>query len=291
MTVQWILPQGQNADWWGPGVKINIASSFNPAPNGPFTIELKWTFGPGETPWFNLQPAPIDVPAYAYQVLYLANGSPQTLAAPYTVPVGASTTLEATFRDKDGVQLDKGTLTRPWNPTANEHADILQMLNQTVATGGFTATDRAEAETTQMAVQANFPRQIGTIGDLVVGLGDLVEHIGTQLVVPDSEILISGRGSLERPSGPIAINAYGLTWRFAHLLPGLGYRDGAVATFYDRILQLVRVDVDRASNEYLGEVFDIRTEGGRIVWGFGIPRRLLFDVLPGCVVGVRWLLL
>ena len=46
-------------------MRINIASSFNPAPNGPFTIELKWTFGPTETPWFNLQPAPIDVPAYA----------------------------------------------------------------------------------------------------------------------------------------------------------------------------------------------------------------------------------
>jgi len=157
--------------------------------------------------------------------------------------------------------------------------------------GGFTANDRAEAEVTQAAVQMEFPRQIGALPDLILGLGDLVEHIGVQLVVPGEEILISGRGSLERPGGPIAINAYGLTWRFATLTPGLGFRDGAVATFYDRILQLVRVDVDRDSNEYLGEVFDIRTEGGRIVWGFGIPRRLLYDVLPGCVVGVRWLLL
>lgn len=291
MTVQWITPQGQVTDWWGPGVNINIASSFNPAPNGPFTLNLKWIYGPGETLWFQHEPIPIEVPAYGYQVLYQGNGSPQTLAAPYTLPPATSTTLEATFLDKDGTQLDKGTLTRPWNPTANEHADMLQMLNQTVARGGFTVTDRETIQTTEMATQASFPRQIAGLPDLVLGLGDLVEHIGVQLVVPGEEILISGRGSLERPGGPIAINAYGMTWRFVTLPPGLGFRDGAVATFYDRILQLVRVDVDRASNEYLGEVFDIRTEGGRIVWGFGIPRRLLYDVLPGCVVGVRWLLL
>jgi len=289
MPISWATPiPGERI---GPGYPLIVTTGVI----GPIPVTAQWTFFifdalSGEDVVYGFS-TPVQSNQHQLSVIIDDPALGEYTQQGYRANVQADTDVRVVVTLANNSQvIDTDTQTLKWDPTGRLFADpALQ------ATGGgqgsFTPTDRQTIETTEMAVQADFPRQIGALPDLLLGLGDLVDHIGVQLVVPGTEILISGRGSLDRPAGPIAINAYGLTWRFAELLPGLGYRDGAVATFYDRILQLVRVDVDRDSNEYLGEVFDIRTEGGRIVWGFGIPRRLLYDVLPGCVVGVRWLLL
>jgi hypothetical protein len=289
MPLTWTIPRTDAL--FGPGYQLSVQSSLI----GPFPTTYQWRVQVYSTDGLEAQLIDQSLSAFsAQQTLTMVLADPTILqqdqrGSPVNVTPSSTVRLIVDLINEVGQRIDGDTRNVKWDPTGRLFVFTEDFAQGT--TGGFNANDRAEAETTQMAVQANFPTQIGAVGDLVLGLGDLVEHIGVQLVVPSDEILISGRGSLERPSGPISINAYGLTWRFVTLPAGLGFRDGAVATFYDRVLQLVRVDVDRASNEYLGEVFDIRTEGGRIVWGFGIPRRLLYDVLPGCVVGVRWLLL
>jgi hypothetical protein len=70
-----------------------------------------------------------------------------------------------------------------------------------------------------------------------------------------------------------------------------GRRDGVVVEYLDRVAQLGVVQHDAGGAEFLAELMDLRTEGGRIVWGLTLPSRVLYDVTPFCRVRFCWLLL
>lgn len=275
---------------WGPGVGFPFESNVP----GPQILPLHIHFELRETEtekliWTYDYDDSLQAAARGFiRIFYNIDNQPVPVPTSQSTIDGKQAHMSVVVRDDRQVIIDQGERTLPWSNTA-AITNELRALPQ--VSGGFTATDRSEAAQTQAAVQAAFPTQIGGLPDLVLGLGDLFERIGANLIVPAECSDRTGRGSLARPGGALNVNAYGLTWQFTSIPAAFGRRDGAVAVYHERILQLVRVDKDRAGNAYLGESFDIHTEGGRIVWGLGIPDQLLYDVTPGCVVQICWLLL
>jgi hypothetical protein len=102
----------------------------------------------------------------------------------------------------------------------------------------------------------------------------------------------TGRGALQRVSGPIPVDSYGLRWHFVSVPVDFGKRDGAVVEYIERILQLVKVNRDTNGNVYVEEVVDVFWDGGTMSWTWNnLPYEILYDVTPGCTVELCWLLL
>jgi len=280
---------------FGPGVSLSISEN---AP-GPFPPEDIWrielyggpTFeqlervaqfpfvpGPLTFEWLN-QSAFFDVVYTGGETGRLTTGSSVRIIARHQNAAGTDVGFDsATFVWQEGVGLG-------WQEKTTQ-----DLVGGGTGGGGFTAEDRTTIEATEQQTLSEFPANAGGAADLILGIGEQIEKIGQWLIVPTDCQSLTGRGELTRPAGALNIDAYGLTWFFDSIPAGFGRRDGAVEEWHERILQLVRIDADRGNNEYLSEVFDIRTEGGRIVWGLGLPRRILYDITPGCVVRLCWLI-
>lgn len=280
---------------FGPGVSISITES-DP---GPFPDTDVWRIELYSGPVFETLERTASLPFVpgSFNFEWLNQSAFFDIA--YTggesgrLTTGSSVRIVARHQNSVGLVLGQDSATFVWQSDVGigwQNATTQELIGGSAGGGGFTAEDRTTIEATEQQTLSSFPSN--TIGgaDLILGLGDLVSHIGTQLIVPTDCQSLTGRGSLSRPRPGLDINAYGLTWFFDFIPPGFGRRDGAVEEWHERILQLVRVDTDRGNNDYLGEVFDIHTEGGRIVWGFGIPKQILYDVTPGCIVRLCWLI-
>jgi hypothetical protein len=281
---------------FGPGVSLTIAeTSLGPFPDtdtwridlfsGPTfeTLErvatIPFVRGPLGFEWLNTNSF-FDIGYSGGESGRLVTGSSVRIVARHQNAAGVDVGFDsATFVWQEGVGLG-------WQEYTTQ-----TLTGGGTGGGGFTAEDRTTIEATEQQTLSAFPSNTPGVVDLVLGLGDLVDHIGVSLIVPTDCADRTGRGSLVRPGGALQVNAYGLTWSFVTIPPGFGKRDGALEVFHERILQLVRIDSDRGGNDYLGEVFDIHTDGGRIVWGLGIPKQILFDVTPGCVVRICWLII
>jgi hypothetical protein len=207
---------------------------------------------------------------------------------------GSSVRIVARHQNSVGAVIGQDSATFVWQTDVGigwQNATTQELVGGSGGTGGFTAEDRTTIEATEQQTLAEFPSNTPGLPSLISGIGELIEHIGPNLIVPVECADRTGRGSLVRPGGALNVNAYGLTWSFTFIPPGFGRRDGALEVWHERILQLVRIDSDRGGNDYLGDVFDIHTDGGRLVWGFGIPKQILYDVTPGCIVRICWLIL
>lgn len=172
------------------------------------------------------------------------------------------------------------------------------LLGQQASTQGFTSTDRAQLQETNELTQAvNFQTQVALpfsdgVGDLVVGLGQFLSAPINQLLHLDpSTLLLSGRGSLERPTGAGRVAAYGAFYGFDTLPEFFGLRDGVPPMMAQRIAQFSVVRRDGSGQQYFATIEDVRADGQELIWGGPSPDRIDYDITPGCVVSWRWLLL
>lgn len=156
--------------------------------------------------------------------------------------------------------------------------------------GGFTQADRDVAQTTLNATVSRL--------ELTTGLGELADvALSAQfgcppgpLLVPALHGLLTGSGVIDRPAGGAGVYAYGFTFRFEVLPPGLSVIDGRALEFPERMAQFLVVKVDAAGNEYVSDRYEFHHDQERVCWGIPFPKRIEYSVLPGVSMRFFWLL-
>lgn len=280
---------------FGPGVSLSISET---GP-GPFPDTDRWRVELFSGPTFETLERTADFPFVPGSLTFEWLNQSAFFDISYTggesgrLTTGSSVRIVARHQNAAGVDVGFDSATFVWQTDVGigwQNKTTQDLVGGSGGTGGFTAEDRTTIEATEQQTLSTFPANVGGAANLILSVGEQIEKIGQWLIVPTDCRSLTGRGELTRPAGLLNIDAYGLTWFFDFVPPAFGRRDGAVEEWHERILQLVRVDADRGNNEYLSEVHDIFTEGGRIVWGLGLPRRILYDVTPPCVVRLCWLI-
>jgi len=188
--------------------------------------------------------------------------------------------------------VDSGSVSAKWQPTLGlgTQAEILSTVTGT-GTGGFTETDRNELQATHANTDQEFPVTELSTGDLVVTIASAIITPPPAFLIKKDAVVIFGRGELERPQFGRIVNAYGATWSFITVPEGFGRTFGAVTQYQPRMLQLAVVRKDFGNDEFVAELGDFNTEGQYFIWGLPFPSRIMYDVAPGVVVELRWLVI
>lgn len=206
---------------------------------------------------------------------------------PHFPPEGTAVTVRARLVSDSFTVEDEGERTDlEWTTQGNF---VRQYLTEQNDPGALTPTQAAQLAAVGPAVTQDF-----TLGGVVsppVSLISLVAHPPIQFisVVGDPEV-ITGRGELTHPFGPIAVAAFGVQVTFFTIPAGFGYRDGAIREYQERIVQLAALQaLANGTTEVLAELVDFNYEGIIWLWRDPFPTRLLYDVTPGCAVVIRWM--
>ena len=173
----------------------------------------------------------------------------------------------------------------PWNAT-----DAVWQLPTNVS-GGFSTTDREVLLSTNAAVISSFAVSDSPNAVRNIPIGELLPGPPANVLIKTAPILISGSGSLLRPAGGPAVNAYGATWSWFTVPQFFGRKPGAAIEYEARMLQVVVVREDAGSDLYMAQLQDSSVEGSYYLWGVPIPSRIDYNVAPGVEVAWQWLIL
>jgi len=177
-----------------------------------------------------------------------------------------------------------------WRPEPWGTAYV-QSLQTSTTTGGYTEADRKETADIKKAVFAPLPL-IGAIPSIAqVALGALVECPPSNQLVRTDPLLLTGRGTLTRPFGPIPVSAYGFTFRFEVVPAGLSVIDGVSLEYPERMAQFLAIKHDRDGLEYVSDRYSFHHDQERVCWGIPFPIRLEYSILPGVTLRFWWLLM
>jgi len=161
----------------------------------------------------------------------------------------------------------------------------------TAQASGYTEADRQEQAEIKKAVFAPLPLA-GAIGAAAqIALSSLVECPPADHLVRTDPQLLSGSGTLTRPFGPIPVSAYGFTFRFEVVPPGLSVMDGRSLEFPERMAQFLAIKHDKDGLEYVSDRYDFHWDQERVCWGIPFPIRLEYWILPGVTLRFWWLLM
>jgi hypothetical protein len=178
-----------------------------------------------------------------------------------------------------------------WRPDPAGTAYVQSLAPSSPIQGGFTEADRTVLQQTSEAVYSGLPLTTTQGGVLQVGLDAILKGPPIDLLAESEAFLLSGRGSINRPSGSAGVYAYGCRWRIETAPAGLGKLDGQVVQYEQRILQLVLVKARLGGGEYAAQVDNSHLASGEMQWSIPFPVRVDYDVLPGVVIRFVWLLL
>ena len=200
---------------------------------------------------------------------------------------GSDARLSVSLHDPAGVVLDQTTV----NVKMDALTGLQWIRGQAGSVqGGFTAADRAQLEEVHMASFSALPLT-NAIGDLVdVALSSQFTCPPGPLLVPALHGLLTGAGTVTRPSGSTGVYAYGFTFRFEVVPPGLSVIDGRALEYPERMAQFLVIKVDSAGNEYVSDRYDFHHDQERVCWGIPFPKRIEYSVLPGVSMRFFWLL-
>lgn len=167
----------------------------------------------------------------------------------------------------------------------------LRVASNATSTVGFTDTDRELVTQTAAAVQVPLP--ISTLAGAVArtALGAFVQSAPLGLLSRQECRVITGRGSLTRPSPGFNVNALGCAWDFVAVPTYFGRKPGALLEFEQRIVQFKIVGRDFSGNDHVTQLIDATSDNQILTWGLQSPERIEYDVAPGCQVQFCWLLL
>ena len=101
----------------------------------------------------------------------------------------------------------------------------------------------------------------------------------------------TGSGSLTRPSGPIGVDAFGITWDFFTVPAGFGSTPGNPTRYENEMLQLGVVHQDLGTHQYYSEYHSFDAEGLYLVFANLAPTQIDYNIAPGVVVSFFWLVL
>jgi|SoiMethySBSTD1v2_1073268.scaffolds.fasta_scaffold147591_3 hypothetical protein len=158
------------------------------------------------------------------------------------------------------------------------------------ASGSFTAADRAQLQATNNAVISTLPLNVSGNPLVDLGVDALQSGPPIELLGVSNDFIISGRGSIDRPSGSTGIYAYGCRWTLETAPLGLGKIEGVVNEYEQRIVQFALIKGSAGGFEYIDQLVNDHMGGGQMNWGIPFPKRLEYAILPFCTLRFRWLL-
>lgn len=194
------------------------------------------------------------------------------------------------LKDPLGAVIDQGSQTITYDTQTGLPFLLTRVASGTV-TGGFTEADRVQLGAIEQASYSALPLTAPIPGVVQIGLDAILKGPPVDLLAESEAFLISGRGTINRPSGATGVYAYGCRWRIESAPAGLGKLDGQVVQYEQRIIQLVLVKERLGGGQYASQVEDSHLASGEMQWSIPFPVRLDFDVLPGVVIRFVWLLL
>jgi len=101
---------------------------------------------------------------------------------------------------------------------------------------------------------------------------------------------ISGSGTLTRPRGPIAVDAFGIQASVFSAPAGWGFIDGDPNIYIHRYGQFAVKHTLLDGGDVYSEITDLYYDGQLFVWQSALPTALHYYVEPGFVLTLRWLL-
>jgi hypothetical protein len=96
---------------------------------------------------------------------------------------------------------------------------------------------------------------------------------------------------LDRPSGPVGVDAFGITWDFFTVPAGFGSTPGNPVRYENTMLQLGVVHKDLGTHEYYSEYHSFDAEGIYLTFALLAPVRIDYTIAPGVAVSFFWLVL
>lgn len=219
-------------------------------------------------------------------------GEPYTLSTlltgKYQVPHGSPALLTVRLFDDQLTLREIGN--RAITYDAISGMPHVVAASQVAPVSGYAQADRDRDIKTSAAVLSAFPLTTA-IGELVeVGLDAQFGCPPLPLLVPSSALLLTGSGTVDRPSGSTGVHAYGFVFRLEIVPPGLSVIDGRSLEFPERLAQFLVIRVDANGNEYVADRYEFHHDQERICWGIPFPKRLEYSILPGVSLRFFWLL-
>lgn len=187
--------------------------------------------------------------------------------------------------------IDQTTINVKWQPTAAGVGWIQQFTTtSTPIEGGFTETDRVTLNANLAAVTSTLPLTAPAGGSIGLGLEQLQKGPPIDFLSEGEQQLLTGRGTINRPSGTTGVYAYGGRWNIEAKPSGLGQLDGQAVKYEQRICQFVVVKNRLGGGLYAYAIEDSHYDSGELSWPIPFPVRIDYDILPGVTVRWRWLL-
>lgn len=194
---------------------------------------------------------------------------------------GAPLKLLAELRSPTAV-LDSLQIDIVWDMTSGIPFSMWQVIN---AQGAANAGAAALAEETHAAVHMAFPGLPNLpLGQLLSGT--LPINSVREIITPDRTL----EGTLQRVTGPIDVNAFGIEWEVVSAPAGVGVAQGAPDRWSRRILDLQLIATDGSSNEYTRSFESFHVHHYRYMFnGLGLTR-IHYWIEPGITLRFYWLL-
>lgn len=101
--------------------------------------------------------------------------------------------------------------------------------------------------------------------------------------------LTAGLTSIQRPRGPVHVDAFGLSFSFVAIPASFGSAIGVVTDYEERICQFAPRYTDLSGHDFYGGFQDVFHEGEFYFFPQAFPTAIDVFVTVGCVVTQYWL--
>jgi hypothetical protein len=273
----------------GPGYTVSVTSDFV----GPIPSDAWWTVAvmePGEefATVIN-QHFPIQASDHELQCVVGDFTVPiQDLLLQHAkIPADTSLSLIVQLDSPTGV-IEEETQTVKWDATGRLFAQA-----QTAPTlePSFTPTDRETLNAIPLSMQVSLPTFASALGNVGIALAQLILQPPANLLCRVDPVDIAGIGTLTRPLGVFTVAAYGLYYELLSAPPELGLTPGVAIEWQQRLGQFVVIKVGSDGTEYRYSTTDFHTDHERVNFGGVDTKRIEYDIAPGVVIRVWWLVL
>jgi len=224
-------------------------------------------------------------------ILGLSNTTGAPVAA-YTGPAPLENDLGrfvVEWRHANGTIQESLSVPAKW--TTSQLAQYGDLIGWGTAggTGGFTATDRAEAATTQANTEVALP-VLGGIGTFVSSLADWATLSHGTITTRGAVILLQGRGSLVLSDYDAQGVPTGCYFAWFTVPAELGFDDG-ISPHYTKVLfEYSTVYADFGRDLYRADLQRFHEDGYFSDWLMKIaPERIDYWCLPGVVVAWQFM--
>jgi len=289
MVITW-LPPVDNL-FVGPGSEVTVQTNIN----GPWPTGTRWTLEvrrSGDEYILGLggnNAATNSTTMYPF-IFTQENGTrvPQWyVQPPRAAQPATSAALTVRLLDNNNLVIDQATQPVQWLP---EPAGVawVQSLAAAAGQGGFTQTDRNDLVLVKGAVQrVESPSLTGAI-PVISNIIDLLRGPSRVLLRRGPFQIIQGRGVL--PAVPAGFNnSHGIEWAINQIPAGYGKDDGQVIEWHRRLGQLVVIRSSTQGDLYIDQVVDTHAADEFISWQSPPPTEVRYDLSPGVVLTVYWL--